>query len=211
MPILWNVDEIHRIRKVLQEAPESPNGQVTRPEAIRMLAPDIAAMRSKGYSLTHVAAMLAEQGLAVTEPVLKVYLRRAKRPTSRRLKAKKPPSAARAEPPEVRSQHRLVCTATRLENAAANTTQNAPRKERAPRHGNEATVAEEPGGVEPEAGGRTREGGHPRTPSTPSGSPSTTPAAPRRDTRSNVDAGAGSASRSTWSGTFVPREDTEDL
>jgi hypothetical protein len=88
---------------------------------------------------------------------------------------------------------------------------DAPGMDPATRHGYEIAMAEEPGGVDPGPGGRTRGGGHPRTPSTPSASPSTTPAASRRDTRSNVDAGAGGSSRSTWSGTFVPREDTEDL
>jgi hypothetical protein len=205
MPILWNIDEIHRIGQLLQRAPESPRGQVTRPEAIRMLAPDIAAMRSKGYSLAQVAAMLAEHGLAVTEAVLKVYLRRAQHAT---FKPKRARGAARPKHREADSGNRLLGSATRSGNTAANTPAKDLANELA-RHGTEVVAREEPCGVHPEEGGRRGNVVQPGTPLAPDASPTVTNTARRRDGRS--DAGDAGPSRSNASGTFVPREDTDDL
>ena len=205
MPILWNVDEVHRISELLQGAPESPRGPVTRPEAIRMLAPDIAAMRSKGYSLAQVAAILTEHGLAVTEAILKVYLRRAQGATSKPKKARGP---ARPKNPEVRSENRRLGSATRSENAAANAPTKGLANELA-HHGIEIVAREEPGGAHPEEGGRRRNVAQSGTPSAPAASPIVTTMGLRRDGRSN--AGGDGPSHPISRGTFVPREDTDDL
>jgi hypothetical protein len=73
-----NLEQVQRIRQMLQEAPPSTSKEVSRREAIRLLATDIAAMRSKGYSMAQIAAMLVENGLSVSAGVLKGYLRDAR-------------------------------------------------------------------------------------------------------------------------------------
>jgi len=72
---------IDKIQRELQDAPECPVEEVSKVRAVRLLAPQICAMQSKGYSLVAIAAMLSERGLAVTAPALKSYLNVAKEDT----------------------------------------------------------------------------------------------------------------------------------
>jgi hypothetical protein len=159
--------------------------------------------------MAQVAAMLAEQGLAVTEAVLKVYLRRARQPTSRTSKPKKPRSAGRAEHAGVGSENRPVRASTPLGNAASSAREKDMGTEQAARGGNEAATHQGRGGTELEEGGRKGNVAYPGTPSAPAAPPIAARAALRKDAGSN--SGADGSVRSTSSGRFVPREDTEDL
>jgi len=52
--------------------------ELSKQQAIRALAPQIFALRSKGYSWTAVAAMLSERGVPVSVAALRTYLRRVR-------------------------------------------------------------------------------------------------------------------------------------
>jgi hypothetical protein len=66
---------IERLQRTLESTPECPIAEVTKIEAIRMLSPQIHAMRSKGYGLGVIAGVLSENGVAVTPVTLKGYLK----------------------------------------------------------------------------------------------------------------------------------------
>src|SRR5258708_4782391 len=52
--------------------------ELSKQQAIRALAPQIHALRSKGYSWTAVAAMLSGHGVPVSVAALRTYLRRVR-------------------------------------------------------------------------------------------------------------------------------------
>jgi hypothetical protein len=68
------VADIERLRHTMQRVPEHRTEEVTTAEAVRMLAPEIRAMRSKGYDLSAIAELLSDNGLALTPNTLKTYL-----------------------------------------------------------------------------------------------------------------------------------------
>ena len=69
---------IEQLQQALADTPECPAEEITRTEAIRILAPQIHKMQSKGYGYTAIAALLSEKGFAVNSKGLKSYLRQAK-------------------------------------------------------------------------------------------------------------------------------------
>ena len=69
---------IEQLQQALADTPECPSEEITRTEAIRMLAPQIHKMQSKGYGYTAIASLLSEKGFAVNSKGLKSYLRQAK-------------------------------------------------------------------------------------------------------------------------------------
>jgi len=56
-------DRNRKIQRELQDAPECPVEEVSKIRAVRLLAPQICAMQSKGYSLAAIAAMLSDKAL----------------------------------------------------------------------------------------------------------------------------------------------------
>jgi hypothetical protein len=84
---------IEKIQRELQDAPECPVEEVSKIRAVRLLAPQICAMQSKGYSLAAIAAMLSDKGLTVTAAALKSYLNVAKE--AQATEGRKPPKRAR--------------------------------------------------------------------------------------------------------------------
>ena len=69
---------IEQLQRVLESVPECSVQEVTRVQAIRMLAPQISALQSKGYSLGAIAGMLSDKGMAVSAGTLKNYVSLAK-------------------------------------------------------------------------------------------------------------------------------------
>jgi hypothetical protein len=96
-----------------------------------------------------------------------------------------------------------------LGNAASSAPEKDLGTEPSARHRKETATYEGLEGMDPEEGGRKKKVEYPGTPSAPAAPPMASPAALRKDARSN--AGADGSVRSTSSGRFVPREDTEDL
>lgn len=73
--------QIEALKVQLKELPEPDVGSrsVSKQQAIRLLARDIARLQRKGYTLEQVAAVLSERGVDINAATLKSYLRRTKR------------------------------------------------------------------------------------------------------------------------------------
>jgi hypothetical protein len=67
---------IHQLQKRLQDAPEYTVNEVSMVRAIQVLASDIRAMKSKGYTMDQVAKMLTDSGIPIAATTLKSYLNR---------------------------------------------------------------------------------------------------------------------------------------
>ncbi len=101
--------QIETVKAQLSELPVAnvQTRDVSKQEAIKLLARDITGLQRKGYSLDQVAALLSERGIPINTGTLKSYMRRTKRKRSRDGAKAKPSTAkaaadTRAEtPPEV--------------------------------------------------------------------------------------------------------------
>jgi selenophosphate synthase len=67
---------IHQLQKRLQDAPEYTANEVSMIRAIQLLAPDIRAMKTRGYTMNQVAQMLTSSGIPIAATTLKSYLNR---------------------------------------------------------------------------------------------------------------------------------------
>ena len=72
------VADIERLRRTLENVPESRVEEVTTVQAVRMLTSEIYAMQAKGYGLRAIAELLSENSVVVTTATLKNYLSQAK-------------------------------------------------------------------------------------------------------------------------------------
>jgi len=85
-----SVSELHNIARSLEALPPHRDTSVSKQKAIALLAPELHAMRSKGYSWSAIAALLTNSGVPVSAVALQSYLWRARvadetvRPASRR-------------------------------------------------------------------------------------------------------------------------------
>jgi hypothetical protein len=70
------ISAIHQLQRQLQDAPEYTANEVSMVRAIQLLAPDIRAMKSKGYTMDQVAQMLTSSGIPIAGTTLKSYLSR---------------------------------------------------------------------------------------------------------------------------------------
>jgi hypothetical protein len=75
---------VEALQRSLEEVPVHRDDEVTKTDAIRMLAPQIHAIQAKGYSMGAIAQMLSERGLAITATALKSYLSHARSPGARK-------------------------------------------------------------------------------------------------------------------------------
>jgi hypothetical protein len=74
---------IQNALRVLEDAPACVTKEVTKVEAMRLLLPQIRAMQAKGYAVAHIAHVLSETGISLTEVTLKNYLHRLKVPADK--------------------------------------------------------------------------------------------------------------------------------
>jgi hypothetical protein len=85
-----SLSELHNIARSLDALPPHPDTSVSKQKAIALLAPELHAMRSKGYSWSAIATLLTNNGVPVSAVALQSYLWRARvadetdRPASRR-------------------------------------------------------------------------------------------------------------------------------
>jgi hypothetical protein len=94
---------IEELRAELAALPETDANkrEVSKQEAVKLLARTIFALQRNGYTIGTIARLLSEKGLAITAPTLGNYVRRLRRRRPRKQKegtgtAKAPP-ARRAE------------------------------------------------------------------------------------------------------------------
>ena len=85
------VEQVEQISAKMKELPavENKKRQVSKQEAIKLLAKDIKAMQARGYTLEQVSDLLKQLGVSLATPTLRSYLRRSgggtspkKKPTS---------------------------------------------------------------------------------------------------------------------------------
>ena len=69
---------IKDIQRHLEDSPARESSEVSKVQALRLLAPQILLMQSKGYSAAHIAGLLSEKGVVVTAATLKSHLSRFK-------------------------------------------------------------------------------------------------------------------------------------
>jgi hypothetical protein len=74
----FSAETVLQLQQSLDEIPPYQKTELTKQQTVRTLSPQIFALRSKGYSLTAVAAMLSERGVPVSVAALRTYLRRVR-------------------------------------------------------------------------------------------------------------------------------------
>jgi hypothetical protein len=70
------ISTIQDVLRIVDEAPDCDETEVAKVEAMRRLMPAVKTMQAKGYGLTHIAKLLRDKGIAVTEASLKQYMHR---------------------------------------------------------------------------------------------------------------------------------------
>jgi hypothetical protein len=73
-----SVSELHNIARSLEALPPHRDRSVSKQKAIALLAPELHAMRSKGYSWSAIATLLTSNGVPVSAVALQSYLWRAR-------------------------------------------------------------------------------------------------------------------------------------
>jgi hypothetical protein len=125
--------DIECLRRTMQTVPEHQTEEVTMAEAVRMLSPEIEAMKAKGYGLSAIAAHLSDNGLALTTKTLKAYLGEARaggvRKKRRKTKAHRPATGAAAMTSTTESRAGVVARGALAgaEHPARVDTKTAPR------------------------------------------------------------------------------------
>jgi hypothetical protein len=75
---------IEDLQKAMREAPEYSAKEVTKVQAVRLLAPQIQEMQSRGYSLGQIADFLSAKGFLIKPTALKNYLTKIKADTAKK-------------------------------------------------------------------------------------------------------------------------------
>jgi hypothetical protein len=73
------IDDIEALRRRLAELPRNQPREVSKQEAVTLLATELGAARRRGYSPEELAQLLSEQGVMINAPTLRGYLRRNRR------------------------------------------------------------------------------------------------------------------------------------
>jgi hypothetical protein len=76
--------DIEALRRKLAELPRHQAREVSKQEAITLLATELGSARRRGYSPDELAQLLSEQGIAINAATLRGYLRRNGRNRGRR-------------------------------------------------------------------------------------------------------------------------------
>jgi hypothetical protein len=72
----FRIEAIEQLKRELDAMPPCPVEEVNKTRAVHLLAPQIVAMRSRGYSIVAIRRMLAERGLDISEVSLRRHARR---------------------------------------------------------------------------------------------------------------------------------------
>jgi hypothetical protein len=90
------IEDIEALRRRLAELPRNQPREVTKQEAVSLLASELGAARRRGYSPEDLAQLLSEQGVMINAATLRGYLRRkrkARKPSPINPTPATPPSA----------------------------------------------------------------------------------------------------------------------
>ena len=90
----YTKEQLEQIALKLREMPEPSKTQqeLSKQEAVKILAKDIASLQKRGYSIEQIAESLSGAGLDISTPTLRNYLTRAKgeKKTPRKKAAQEP-------------------------------------------------------------------------------------------------------------------------
>lgn len=77
---MYSVDTIEKLKESLKEKESQPvkKQQLSKLEAVKMLAGEIKELQKRGYTLEQVCEFLREGGIDISTPTLRNYLQRAK-------------------------------------------------------------------------------------------------------------------------------------
>jgi hypothetical protein len=75
-PMGITIDDVEALKRELAELPRNQPRQVTKQEAIAMLAGHLGAAKRRGYSPEELANLLSAKGIAINTATLRGYLRR---------------------------------------------------------------------------------------------------------------------------------------
>jgi hypothetical protein len=70
------IEDIEALRSILTELPRHQPKEVSKQEAIALLASELGAARRRGYTPDELARILSERGVAINAATLRGYLRR---------------------------------------------------------------------------------------------------------------------------------------
>lgn len=73
------IDDIEALRRRLTELPRNQPREVSKQEAVALLASELGAARRRGYSPEDLSRLMSEQGVAINAATLRGYLRRKRR------------------------------------------------------------------------------------------------------------------------------------
>jgi hypothetical protein len=73
------IDDIEALRRRLTELPRHRPTEVSKQEAVNLLASELSAARRRGYSPEELAQLLSEQGVMINAPTLRGYLRQSRK------------------------------------------------------------------------------------------------------------------------------------
>jgi len=81
---------IEAIATKLRDMPpmQEKTKEYNKQQAVRILAKEIAALRTRGYTIDQIAETLKGEGLDISTPTLKNYLQRARQETAKRNRGK---------------------------------------------------------------------------------------------------------------------------
>lgn len=92
------IDHVEALRRHLAELPRNQPREVTKQEAITLLATELGAAKRRGYSPEELARLLSENGIAINVATLRGYLRnRRSRKRSGVKRTPQAPGAAASE------------------------------------------------------------------------------------------------------------------
>ena len=143
----FTAETVRQVQQALDEVTPYQATELSKQQAIRALSPQIFALRSKGYSLMSIAAMLSEHGVPVSVAALRTYLRRvhdeatdeepwikAKRSRQGRVVAPPPEPPLPNVPTPSQAREALAATSPQ-QDASAPASGAAARRETAPASG----------------------------------------------------------------------------
>jgi hypothetical protein len=99
----YTKESIEKIAKQLRELPavEKEQQELSKADAVKLLAKDILLLQSRGYTMAQISESLTGNGLDISTPTLKNYLHRGKpiakkvaKPVSKLIQEADTPAAA---------------------------------------------------------------------------------------------------------------------
>ncbi|MHC5208991.1 hypothetical protein [Pseudomonas chlororaphis] len=120
------IETIENLQESLKSLPvvEVKKREVSKPEAVQMLATQVAELQKKGYTIEMIAEIFTTRGLEIKPQTLKSYLTRAKVQKSPKKRGSKAPSKPSAKPLD-NDGKKASLEAKKIHEKANSATQNA--------------------------------------------------------------------------------------